>query len=68
VAQARCLPEGFERIEQLSDPAIGGVEVVRGDVLPNLVEIEVRIGAEDVTRSRAGLSTLLGLALQSGAG
>jgi len=37
--------EGFKRIEQLSDPAIGGFNVVGGDVFPNLVEIDVRIGA-----------------------
>jgi hypothetical protein len=39
------LAEGFKRIEQLSDPAIGGVEVIGGDVFPNLVQIQIRIGA-----------------------
>jgi hypothetical protein len=60
------LPEGFKRIKQLSDPAIGGVDVVRGDVFPNLVEIELGSGTED-NRSRAWLPALLGFALQSGA-
>jgi hypothetical protein len=29
MAHGRCLPEGFKRFEQLSDPAIGGIDVVR---------------------------------------
>ena len=37
----------FKCIEQLSDPAIGGVEVIGGDIFPNLVEIEVRIDAKN---------------------
>jgi hypothetical protein len=44
VAHPRCKPEGFKRIEQFSDPAVGGFDVIRSDVFPNLVKIEVRIG------------------------
>jgi hypothetical protein len=38
VAHARRFSEGFEGIEQLPDPAVGGVEVIRGDIFPNVVE------------------------------
>jgi hypothetical protein len=33
------LPEGFKRIEQLFDPSVGGVNVICGDVLPDMVQI-----------------------------
>src|ERR1019366_10581120 len=48
VADARHAPNGFKRIEQLCDPLIGGVNAVGGDILPNIVEVESRIGTENV--------------------
>ena len=43
VSHARHAPEGVERIEELADPTIGGVNVIGGDVFPNFVKIEICI-------------------------
>jgi hypothetical protein len=37
------MPEGCKRTGQFCDPAIGGLDVIRSDVFPNPVEIEIRI-------------------------
>lgn len=61
VAHARRFPKGLKCIEQLSDPPIGGVDVIRRDIFPNLVEHR-----SECSRSRSRLPALLGFALQSG--
>jgi hypothetical protein len=48
VTRSRCLREGFKRVEQSTNPAVGGIAVIRGDVFPDLLEIKLRIDAEDV--------------------
>src|ERR1035438_7108440 len=48
VPDARHASNGFERIEQLRDPLIGGVNAVGRDILPDVVEIEIRTGTENV--------------------
>ena len=35
-------------VEELVDPAVGGCNVVLGDVLPDLVQVQIGAGAEDV--------------------
>ena len=54
MAHARRLPEGFECIEQLSDSPVSGVDIIRSDVFPNLVEIELDSGAENVAAHARG--------------
>lgn len=43
-ADARRASNGFKRIEQLSDPPVSGVNAVGGDILPNIMEVDARIG------------------------
>jgi hypothetical protein len=47
VTHAGSAREGFKRIEQLPDPP-GGGHCVRSNVLPDIVQIEVGIDAEDL--------------------
>jgi hypothetical protein len=47
VSHAGSLSEGFKRIEKFFDPVVGSVDIVRSDVFPNIVQIEVRINADD---------------------
>jgi hypothetical protein len=54
VSHAGGLAEGLKRIEQFFDPAIGGVDIVRRDELPDIVQIEFRINAENVTAYARG--------------
>jgi hypothetical protein len=42
------------RIEQFLYPAVGGIDTVCGDVLPDVVQIEVRVNAEDVASQARG--------------
>jgi hypothetical protein len=37
VSHAGSLSERFKRTEQFFAPAVGGVDIVRGDVLPDIV-------------------------------
>jgi hypothetical protein len=41
VTDTRCTPDSLKRIEQFSYPAISGVDVVFGDVLPDVFQIQV---------------------------
>src|SRR5208283_615311 len=50
VAHARRARKGLERTKQLSEPAVGGVDVIGGEVFPDFVEVEVGINAENITR------------------
>jgi hypothetical protein len=54
VPHAGSAPEGFKRIEQFADPSVGGVDTVRSNVLPDIVQIEARIYAEDVAAHATG--------------
>src|ERR1019366_2020583 len=54
MAYTRCACEGFERIKQLSGPAVGRVDVVGGDVFPYFIEVEIGIDAENIPRHGFG--------------
>lgn len=49
VSYAGRTAERFKRVEQLAYPPVGGVNVIRGDVAPDLIKIAVGIDAEDIT-------------------
>jgi hypothetical protein len=57
MARARVLGERFELVEELRDPAVCGVEVVASDVLPDFVEVQLSVDAEDVFCSCACFSS-----------
>jgi hypothetical protein len=61
----RSASKGLKSIEQLPDPAVGGIHTVPGDVFPNFIDVEIGIDTE--IRSHAGLPAMLGFALQPGA-
>ena len=48
MAHAWGLPESFESVEEFAYPAVGGVDVVPGDVFPDIIQVKVSIGAKDV--------------------
>ena len=48
VTDARSTTERFKCVEQISDPAVGSVDTIRSDVLPDIVKIEVRGSAKRV--------------------
>src|SRR5271169_6254557 len=48
VTHAWGFPESFKSIEELAYPAVGGVDVIPGDVFPDIIKVKVGIGAKDV--------------------
>ena len=48
VTHSRSSPQRLEGIEESPYPAVGGVDVVRGDVFPDVVKVQLRFGAENV--------------------
>src|SRR5665213_3887373 len=55
VRHAWGLSEQFKCIEQFFDPAIGSIDIVRSDVFPDIVQIEISVNTEDVAAHVRGL-------------
>ena len=48
MTHTRIFSERFKRIEKFGDPAVCGINIVCGDVIPNGFQVENGIVAEDV--------------------
>ena len=41
---------GVKRIEQFAYPPVGGVNIVRGDIVPYAIQVAVGFLSQDITR------------------
>jgi len=51
MAYAGRVTNGVKRIEQLAYPPVGSVNIVRGNIVPYVIQIAVGILAQDITRN-----------------
>src|SRR6266536_78396 len=50
MAYAGRVADGVKRIEQLAYPLVGGVNIILGDIVPNVIQVAVGILAQNILR------------------